>query len=452
MPGYRDLSILHRGASAVVYRAVHEESGAVVALRVRRGGGDPAPDESAALVRASRDEHLVTVRETGRTASGRAYAALEFCGGGTYVPAGPLPAREAVGAAAAAGKGLLALHAEGLVHGDVHPGRLFRGGGGALLSGAAALRGLDTGDLERIDAGHAAPEILRRGAPTAAADVYGLAATLWTLLAGHPPYAGDDPWAVRQRALTGPVPPLPRGGLPERLRDAMAAAMSAEPAERPSAAAFTAALDEVLREMPETAVAAPRPERAVWEELPGWSWEADAPRPEPAPARAGTAREGAGGRAGKLRPARRLGGVVAAAVALAVVGAGIGVAALLSGPGTAPEAPRAEPGTPVVTSTPTAVRNVEEYVPGRVRIVDARVTIEVSWQDRSAGRAAYYVVGGPDGQPASTLATAPAGSEKVVVTALNPSVDYCLTVVAVADVDRVAHAEPVCTRRVKRSD
>ncbi|WP_192808594.1 hypothetical protein [Actinomadura montaniterrae] len=49
------------------------------------------------------------------------------------------------------------------------------------------------------------------------------------------------------------------------------------------------------------------------------------------------------------------------------------------------------------------------------------------------------------------MASAPPGTAKVTVTALNPSVDYCLTVVAVLDVDRVAHAEPVCTHRVKRA-
>jgi hypothetical protein len=85
-----------------------------------------------------------------------------------------------------------------------------------------------------------------------------------------------------------------------------------------------------------------------------------------------------------------------------------------------------------------------------VRIVDARVSIEVTWKDASEGKAAHYIVGGPAGRTPSTLASARPGTSKIVVAALNPSVDYCLTVVAVVDVDRVAHAEPVCTRRVRR--
>lgn len=104
----------------------------------------------------------------------------------------------------------------------------------------------------------------------------------------------------------------------------------------------------------------------------------------------------------------------------------------------------------VPTSTPTAVRPADQYKPTGVRIVDSRISIEVSWKDRNGGKAVYYVIGGPAGQTPSTLANTERGATKVVVAALNPSVEYCLTVVAVVDVDRVAYAQPVCTHRGKR--
>ncbi|MEU5993316.1 fibronectin type III domain-containing protein [Spirillospora sp. NPDC047418] len=103
----------------------------------------------------------------------------------------------------------------------------------------------------------------------------------------------------------------------------------------------------------------------------------------------------------------------------------------------------------VPTSTPTAVRPADQYKPTGVRIVDSRISIEVSWKDRNGGKAVYYVVGGPVGQTPSTLANTERGATKVVVAALNPSVEYCLTVVAVVDVDRIAYAQPVCTHRGK---
>jgi hypothetical protein len=97
------------------------------------------------------------------------------------------------------------------------------------------------------------------------------------------------------------------------------------------------------------------------------------------------------------------------------------------------------------------VRSAEQYKPTGVRIVDSWVSIEVSWKDASDGKAAFYVVGGPAGHTPSTLANTKQGATKVVVAALNPSVDYCLTVVAILDVDRVAYAKPVCTHRGKRN-
>ncbi|CNF47596.1 Uncharacterised protein [Mycobacterium tuberculosis] len=119
----------------------------------------------------------------------------------------------------------------------------------------------------------------------------------------------------------------------------------------------------------------------------------------------------------------------------------------------APSSPAPTPpgaASQVPTVTPTAVRPAERYKPTGVRIVDSRVSIEVAWKDASGGKASYYVIGGPAGQTPSTLADTEPGATKVVVAALNPSVEYCLTVVAVVDIDRVAYARPVCTHRGKR--
>ncbi|MFD0538398.1 fibronectin type III domain-containing protein [Actinomadura luteofluorescens] len=97
------------------------------------------------------------------------------------------------------------------------------------------------------------------------------------------------------------------------------------------------------------------------------------------------------------------------------------------------------------------MRPETRYSPSQVRIVDGRVSIEISWKDATGGKAAYYVVGGPVGRTPSTMANVPAGTAKATILALNPGVDYCLTVVAVLDVDRVAYAKPVCTHRGKRA-
>ncbi|QKG22920.1 hypothetical protein [Actinomadura verrucosospora] len=145
--------------------------------------------------------------------------------------------------------------------------------------------------------------------------------------------------------------------------------------------------------------------------------------------------------------------LVAGLTAAAVLTAGAGnpdrhPAAAATPAGSSP-ASASPPAAPAPSSSPTAVRPAEQYKPANVRIVDSRVSIEVSWKDATGGKASYYVVGGPQGQRPSTLANTQPGATKVVVAALNPSVEYCLTVVAVVDVDRVAYAKPVCTHRGK---
>ncbi|MCP9968502.1 hypothetical protein LUX57_27835 [Actinomadura madurae] len=226
------------------------------------------------------------------------------------------------------------------------------------------------------------------------------------------------------------------------------------------------------RRRPGRARGAPSPND--WENLTGWSWEETAPEPgdtfDPREAAAALAAPAAPvHRRGRRRP------VLAAALAVLVLaGTAVGVTTLTAGSETAGRPTRAAssppapspartPGTPTPgtrtsqakpsrppASAPTSLKPVQEYVPGQVRIVDGRISIEVTWTDRSGGRAAHYVVGGPSGRPPSTLASAAPGTAKVTVTALNPSVDYCLTVVAVMDVDRVSQAKPVCTHRVPR--
>jgi hypothetical protein len=520
VPGYGKLSIIHQGTGAITYRAVHEESGTEVALRVRHDRTEAAPDELAALARASQDEHVVTVLESGRTPAGHWYTASVYCHGGAFTTGSPLPIQDAVGVAVMAGKGLQALHDEGLVHGDVHPGRLMHGPGGPLLTGAATLRGLaahsglgllEPVDPARIDGGFAAPEVLSGQALTASADVFGLGVTLWSLLTGRAPHSDEDRAILQEGDLHEALPWVPRDAFPQWLADALARATANEPADRyPTVRAFTDALEEGLAGGTEPQAApqpgphaAPQPEpwavqEASEEPIAGFILE-EAPEPHPQDsvdgweldemlaghpsdhaqhqdplAVPGKADPGAtpgyvdaSSTQGQKPPSRRVPVLLVlamVAVVVLVIGAAAAVGIGSDGdeqrtqakgvPASAypdPLSPVRKPSRSAPSSRPMSVKQSKMYMPRQVRLADARVSITVTWKDVSGGRAAHYVVGGPVGRDPSTLASVPPGTALARVTALNPSVDYCLTVVAVVDVDRVAHAEPVCTHRVKRT-
>ncbi|MEV3923733.1 protein kinase domain-containing protein [Actinomadura coerulea] len=608
LPGYGGLSILRRGAGSVTYRAVHEESGTAVAVRVRLDGSETPAEELAALERASRSEHLVSMLESGRATSGQRYTASVYCPGGAVTPE-PLPVADAVGTAVSTGWALQALHDEGLVHGDVRPGRIMRGEAGPLLTGPATARGLAAhaapGVLEpvareRVDPGFAAPEALLGRPQTVQADVYGLGAALWSLLAGHAPFTG------RERAPGEAAPRVQRDDVPEWLGNALERALATEPADRyPTARAFAEALEEGLRAVPQQDVpsenaswspwdktpapdpspaAVPEPlapfadgqvpvadqqvhfaePRATVADQPVHFAEPQAPSPEPQESPAnGQAPLSEWQAAFAAQPApdlnqqvpfaepqgppahqqvpfgepqapfgepqlpfgepqappanqyaqpsyrhvpfeepqapltefadqplhfaepqgpftqhaappasRRPRIVLLALVGLVLAAVVFSAIALLTGSGSAdrrradpppasppasqdpapqaPASPAPGSGSPTPTSAPTAVRPESRFSPSQVRIVDSRVSIEISWKDATGGKAAYYVVGGPAGRTPSTMANVPAGTAKAQILALNPSVEYCLTVVAVLDVDRVAYAKPVCTHRGKR--
>ncbi|KAM9333157.1 proto-oncogene serine/threonine-protein kinase mos [Pholidichthys leucotaenia] len=97
--------------------------------------------------------------------------------------------------------GLKFLHAHGVVHLDIKPANV-------LVSGEDVCKIADFGCSLKLDRGcevsaaphlplvggtytHRAPELLRGEEVSPKADIFSLAITLWQLLTGEPPYAGD---------------------------------------------------------------------------------------------------------------------------------------------------------------------------------------------------------------------------------------------------------------------
>src|SRR5262249_849302 len=133
--------------------------------------------------------------------AGRPYIAMELMPSETLqdlvARRGPPPAPEAVALALDVLDGLASAHRAGVLHRDVKPSNSFLAAGGRWKVGDFGLaRALAAPDPLARDGAflgtplYAAPEQAGGGPVDAQTDLYGLAATLYFLLTGRPPFAG----------------------------------------------------------------------------------------------------------------------------------------------------------------------------------------------------------------------------------------------------------------------
>ncbi|GAA1995548.1 protein kinase domain-containing protein [Catenulispora subtropica] len=263
VPGYRDLVQIGYGGFSVVYRAVQESVDRAVAVKVLTVAG---PDEDTRrrfdrevrlAGKLSGHPHVVTVLDTGTTASGRPFLAMDLYDGGSMKEwlgrRGTLTPAQAAAVGAKIADALAAAHELGVLHRDVKPNNILvsRYGEPALADfGVSCL--LDSSAsgsvLDIFSPQHAAPELMTRGVPSVASDIYALASSLYELLMGRPPFGGNgqDVRATMFRTVSEPAPRADCPGIPG-LADAIERAMAKEPHDRfPDAAAFARELRALI--------------------------------------------------------------------------------------------------------------------------------------------------------------------------------------------------------------
>ncbi len=155
---------------------------------------------------------------------------------------GPLPAPVVVSALLRCIDALHVLHRYGRAHGLISPRSLHHDGDSVRLSAPLPP---SLSEIVAISGGtgHEAPEVLRGGEQNAAADVFALASTAWTLLSGRLPFGAHVDQLAR--LVAAEPPPLLHADVPEAMESALRASLSPDPARRPDLRTLAQALQIV---------------------------------------------------------------------------------------------------------------------------------------------------------------------------------------------------------------
>lgn len=218
--------------------------------------------EADVLAHLSAHPAIVTVYQAGISADGRPYIVMEYCPGALAqrYRIERMPVEEVLAIGVRMAGALESAHRAGLIHRDIKPSNIL-----VTTFGSPVLADFGiSSSLLRAGGDHvlamsvpwSAPEVVaEETSGTVASEVWGLGATVYSLLAGHSPFerrerGQNSRELLRRRIARASYTEIPRADVPDSLQRVLATAMSRDPARRhPSALAFAEALREVQAEL-----------------------------------------------------------------------------------------------------------------------------------------------------------------------------------------------------------
>ena len=244
---YLILDLVGAGGMGMVFKAIHRTMNRTVAIKMISQHLLSSHEQIKRFQREVRvaatleHPHIVRAYDADQ-ANGVHFLVLEYVRGETLAQTvrrdGPLSLEAAVDAIMQAARGLGHAHEQGIIHRDVKPANLMRNRRGTVKvldlgladvdesfrlvqQSSAAVPGSDPiayepsgSDLTQAGAllgtvSYMAPEqSLRANAADARSDTYALGCTLYYLLTGEPPYAGETVFEVFAQHRDGEIPSL----------------------------------------------------------------------------------------------------------------------------------------------------------------------------------------------------------------------------------------------------
>lgn len=255
--GYTILAPLGSGGMGTVYRAA-DGGGTPVALKLLHPhvGADPEARQRLRreVVALQRLHHPgVAAVLDAEADSSEAFLVTELVGGRDLAEhvrtRGPLSAAELFRTADALADALHAVHQAGVVHRDLKPSNVVMGPDGPVLIDFGIAQPVDETRLTSTglvvgSPGYLAPELIDGAEPTPGTDWWGWAAVLAYTATGRAPFGVRPLASVLERTRAGRAD---LSGLGPVTAEALAAALSTDPAGRPSPGQTLEALAEAER-------------------------------------------------------------------------------------------------------------------------------------------------------------------------------------------------------------
>lgn len=283
LEGAEFIRFLGAGGFADVFLYRQDMPRREVAVKVIRSGASAAQKqkfqaESDLMAKFGAHPAVLSLYAAGRLRDGRAYLTMEYCPpphlGKRFSTTSPMRVEQALEITIKIAGAMETIHRAGYLHRDIKPANiLLTAFGHPVLTDFGIAISQDT-PADQVDSAFspywAPPEQQLNRPLTPASDVYSLAATTYTMLAGRPPHvdmtpgAHNDPASILKRLHHGSIAPIGRNDVPAALERVLFTAMSKRPSDRfASAMAFARALRQI-----QSSLGLPLTNIDVWEDQP----------------------------------------------------------------------------------------------------------------------------------------------------------------------------------------